>query len=1168
MKKFNITRGTATSSLSRRTKWAALALLALFGANLAMGQWTHNPNNAVFGCPTITDSVGWVFEVNRVQAAAPDITVMNCRQAPWPAQNLDFSQPIINLTGGAYNGVISEIGAPGSSWSILNVNQAANVTDIIFAQNGTLQRINDYAFNVELPIYTGTQLTIPDSVQFIGAYAFANCKIRSARLSLETARSFLRNINECAFFENDFQGNLTIPDSVRVIENYAFLRSGFVNGLLVLGTQGSNLAFIGAEAFAYNNFRSNTAAAPTGLIIPDSVVTIETAAFYNSDFNGDLVFGSVGAGFTPSLRTIGDDAFNGNRFTTASQLIIPPLVQTIGDYAFHGNDFSQGDLEIPDSVMSIGENAFAHCGFSQQLRLAANLPNSVLTTIGDSAFAGNTFHGNNGLGVPDSVQTIGAHAFDTVFPNHGPLTWMNQRPSLTTIGDYAFAMNRLDQHLVLPATLQTIGAGAFLDNRFNGSLIIGDRVTVIGDSAFESCNFDVYLQLGDSLTSIGAEAFAYNQIQQGVLAFPASLTFVGPCAFSTCLFDAISDWGTLDTIFTRMFDGASFRDNLFEVPYQITTIEEYAFNGCGFGDTVIVRGGVVDIQNNAFARTGAQKISLPTKGVAFGDDVFDLSGIPEIYLRGQYFASAGAVAQNYSGRYIVRVEHVADWNSHTDQNDIQRGNDTWDNIPIDCDIWDWDTHAWTFEPTHPATIFNDQGWIFQVGDFNNELVITECLASPTKPSPLDFSTSIDLAGNSGGAYSIVDIVRPSLMEDHALQVLSLVLPDTVTNIADYAFASCGNATGDLVIPDSVTSIGTHSFFDYHATGTLTIGSGLTSIADGAFQATRFTGPLVIPDNVVNIDDYAFTAASSFTSLSLGNGVTNIGAYAFSELAFDQDLAFPASLVSLGEGAFANNTILGVSSWGSVTVIPERLFFESAITTNMFVIPNQITAIGQYAFSAANFGTDDELGSVVVDNGVTDIQNRAFYGAIVDRISVPSTGVLLGDNVFADASIQSVYFRGEYPSSVGVDIYRVSHLNPPTTSYVKLAFVASWDVESVHHDIVNTFDYWESQHIACEDWDWDEDFLTIPPVQEMWLTVSAIHVVGGDVILSWDPGQVAAIFGAATYTPEVQVSTNLVNWAPCVFSLPPTHGIVDSVELLDAEMPVSEMRFFKVKAIKD
>ena len=63
---------------------------------------------------------------------------------------------------------------------------------------------------------------------------------------------------------------------------------------------------------------------------------------------------------------------------------------------------------------------------------------------------------------------------------------------------------------------------------------------------------------------------------------------------------------------------------------------------------------------------------------------------------------------------------------------------------------------------------------------------------------------------------------------------SLIIPDSVTNIGDYAFSGCRSLT-DIVIPDSVTNIGDYAFWNCGSLTNIVIPNSVTSIGDNAFD---------------------------------------------------------------------------------------------------------------------------------------------------------------------------------------------------------------------------------------------------------------------------------------------------------------------------------------------
>jgi len=103
-------------------------------------------------------------------------------------------------------------------------------------------------------------------------------------------------------------------------------------------------------------------------------------------------------------------------------------------------------------------------------------------------------------------------------------------------------------------------------------------------------------------------------------------------------------------------------------------------------------------------------------------------------------------------------------------------------------------------------------------------------------------------------------------------IRSLVIPDSVELIGSYAFANC--SIYSLVIPDSVESIGIgafeNNFIGYQSFGTITFGTGLTSIPQGAFKRNGIKS-VSLPENITLIEDEAFFG-NTIGQIIIGAGV--------------------------------------------------------------------------------------------------------------------------------------------------------------------------------------------------------------------------------------------------------------------------------------------------------
>ena len=223
---------------------------------------------------------------------------------------------------------------------------------------------------------------------------------------------------------------------------------------------------------------------------------------------------------------------------------------------------------------------------------------------------------------------------------------------------------------------------------------------------------------------------------------------------------------------------------------------------------------------------------------------------------------------------------------------------------------------------------------------------------------------------------------------------SLVVPDSVTNIGDYAFSDCRSLT-DIVIPDGVTSIGDYAFSGCRSLSSVVIPDSVTSIGDWAFNGCKSLADIVIPSSVTSIGDYAFEGCSALTSIVIPNGVTSIGDCAFANCSSLTDIVIPDGVTGIGKFAFD-----GCSSLSSL-VIPDSVSciggsaFKNCSSLSSLVIPDSVTSIGNYAFAYCKSLTD-----IVIPNSVTSIGDNAFrHCSSFSSLVIPESVVNLNGNPF-------------------------------------------------------------------------------------------------------------------------------------------------------------------------
>lgn len=168
----------------------------------------------------------------------------------------------------------------------------------------------------------------------------------------------------------------------------------------------------------------------------------------------------------------------------------PPEVEI-----YHTEDFS-GSLIIPASVpyngkeysvVSIGRGAFMG-GSCTNFTGTLTIPNTV-RSIGQQAFHGCTFTGP--LVIPNSVTEIGSHAFMDCI-NFNSLTLSE---SLSVIEEFTFGIcTGFRGDLTIPASVYDVKYNAFYQCGFNGTLTLSPMMWYLQEGSFELCtNFSAVI---------------------------------------------------------------------------------------------------------------------------------------------------------------------------------------------------------------------------------------------------------------------------------------------------------------------------------------------------------------------------------------------------------------------------------------------------------------------------------------------------------------------------------------------------------------------------------------------------------------------------------------------------------------------------------------------------
>lgn len=350
----------------------------------------------------------------------------------------------------------------------------------------------------------------------------------------------------------------------------------------------------------------------------------------------------------------------------------PYTVTAIGVYAFNPSRTTTkvSNVFIPATVTSIGRFAFRCCKFLATVTFAEG---SQLKSIGVSAFSGTTpahpiF---TEIQIPDSVETIGTNAFH----NCQDLESITLPASLKTIESSAFGYCRNLSEIELPTSLTTIEISVFdgcssLETVFyDGSLAQWSQINTsngfLGDSSpslvmndytaqFISVKDDAYpppktvtitkytgtestVILPSTISSwpvtkIGEDALKDNTTITSVT-IPASVTEIGSNAFAGCTnltsVNYEGDWSNLtiqsgnpavqDAANAPLFDFDFTPDNTAAI------VTNYKYNGAAADVTIPSRykgKPVTTIGHAAFFNSAVTSVTIPDSVTSISDSAF------------------------------------------------------------------------------------------------------------------------------------------------------------------------------------------------------------------------------------------------------------------------------------------------------------------------------------------------------------------------------------------------------------------------------------------------------------------------------------------------------------------------------------------------------------------
>lgn len=494
-----------------------------------------------------------------------------------------------------------------------------------------------------------TEIVLPEGVTDIGMYAFHNC------VALKT---------------------VTLPASLTMIAEYAFDGCQALKTIIVPKDSYAEKYCI-QKGLAYIYPGSSQEAAPTeapqgicGKNLTwrlDDAGTLTISGFGKMDdydeivsepdeYGGAFFLRTTAPWYGQAIRQViveeGVERIGSYAFYSCEDLRsiwLPDTLKAVGSYAFGFTKLV--DVELPDSLTSIGSDLFFGCHSLESVRLPAGIkliPVSMfcgcdvlkdivlpetLQRIDGYAFSGCSILRE--INLPAAVFDIGSMAFQdceslenvivakgsyaeeyclgqglpytytdgTKPENSGKvyaegrcgvnLSWKLEDRTLTISGT-----GKMDDYTTKMTGNYVVDVTSPWDGRRVDTVVVEEGVTSIGDRAFAYLDKVTSVYLPETLVSIGDEAFGGTGIT--AILIPESVETIGSCAFQGCYnLRKIKLPPTLDCIGFALFENCCSLADIV-IPDTVTYIDAHAFGGCTSLNEFRIPDSVTKLDKTAF----------------------------------------------------------------------------------------------------------------------------------------------------------------------------------------------------------------------------------------------------------------------------------------------------------------------------------------------------------------------------------------------------------------------------------------------------------------------------------------------------------------------------------------------------------------------------------------
>lgn len=332
--------------------------------------------------------------------------------------------------------------------------------------------------------------------------------------------------------------------------------------------------------------------------------------------------------------------------------------------------------------------------------------------------------------------------------------------------------------------------------------------------------------------------------------------------------------------------------------------------------------------------------------------------------------------------------------------------------------------------------------------------ISEQAFSCSGINTIDIPGTVDTIGSFAFFYS--DIKSATIPKgvteiengvfDNCASLEKVELNYGIKRIGEYSFFAC-KSLKELIIPDSVTEIADLACASSGVVK-LQLSNSLENIKYGAFEYCHSLENVVIPDSVKEIGVEAFEGCDNLKYVKTGKNLNNIGDSAFRDCPLLENVELSQGSEVVERMAFVRSGIKKLTLPDSVTEIQYHAFYTD--TLEVVNCPKNLKKLSAFAFSdnskwylsqpdgvvylgtiAYNYKSNmPDNYTLSLKDGTTAIAEAGFLNQPVVEVNIPNSVTYIGDLAFANCSelneIEIPYGVDEIGKySLGYKVYQYS-----------------------------------------------------------------------------------------------------------------------------------------------